>query len=68
MHFMLSFSAIPQENLKHYIISSYLWGSSCLREASTLGNNATIKGKIGVLHLEQDEEIVKIQTFQGESL
>lgn len=68
MHFMLSFSATPQENLKHHIIGSYLQGSSCLREASSLENNATIKGKIEVLHLEQNEEIVKIQTFQGKSL
>ena len=68
MYVMLPFSAIPQENLKHYIIGSFLQGSSCLREASTLKNNATIKEKIEVLHLEQNEEIVKIQTFQGKSL
>lgn len=68
MRFILPFSVISQENLKHYIIGSFLQGSSCLREASTLENNATLRGKIEVLHLERNEEILKIQTFQGKSL
>lgn len=59
---MLHSGVLPQENLKHYTIGSYIQGSRCLKEVPILENDATIKGKIEVLHWEQGREIVKIQT------
>lgn len=42
---MLHSGVLPQENLKHYTIGSYIQGSRCLKEVPILENDATIKGK-----------------------